>query len=203
MHAHNPLPSAMTKLKFDVAHQVPGRVRMKVPSAKGNPELLKQIAETFGVIPGIEHITVNPATGSVVIHYDVDYHHEFHGHLQDHVAPGHVPPRTEIDELAYKIEQEVEFLAQHSETARAIVNAFKAADREIRLATGNNVDLKIVLALSIIGVTVLEVGATAATPVWVTLTLFALNHVIEMHTPQTEAPAVTPVIVKGAHGTAS
>jgi hypothetical protein len=47
----------MTKLKFDVAHQVPGRVKMKVPAAKGNPELLKQIADTFSAIPGIEHIT--------------------------------------------------------------------------------------------------------------------------------------------------
>ena len=193
----------MTKLKFDLAHQVPGRVRMKIPSAKGNPELLKQIADTFGVIPGIERITVNPATGSVVMHYDVDQHHEFHGRLAHHVQPesGYQPPSTEIDEFANKIEQEAEFLARHSDTARVIVNAFKTVDREIRLATDNNVDLKIVLALGIIGVTVLEVGAAAATPVWVTLSLFALNHVIEMHTPQAQAaPAVTPVIVKGASG---
>jgi len=191
----------MTKLKFDVAHQVPGRVRMKVPSAKGNPDLLKQIADTFAVIPGIERITVNPATGSVVMHYDIDQHHEFHGRLQDHVTPesGYRPPRTEIDEFANKIEQEAEFLARHSDSARAIVDAFKAVDREIRIATDNNVDLKIVLALGIIGVTVLEVGAAAATPVWVTLSLFALNHVIELHTPHADgARALTPVIVKGA-----
>ena len=173
----------MAKLKFDVAHQVPGRVRMKVSSAKGNPDLLKQIADSFAVIPGIERITVNPATGSVVMHYDVDQHHEFHGRLADYVPPqsGYQPPRTEIDDMANKIEEEAEFLAQHSDSARAIVNAFKAVDREIRLATDNNVDLTIILALGIIGVTVLELGATAATPVWVTVSLFALNHVIEMH----------------------
>jgi len=45
---------------------------MKVASAKGNPELLKQIGETFGTIPGIERVSVNPATGSVVLHYDTD-----------------------------------------------------------------------------------------------------------------------------------
>jgi hypothetical protein len=193
--------SAKTKLKFDVAHQVPGRVRMKVPAAKGNPELLKQIADTFAAIPGIERITVNPATGSVVMHYDVDQHHEFHGGLQDHphLQGSYCAPRTEIDELATRIEEEAVFLASHSDTARAIVDGFKAFDREIRLATGNNVDLKIVLALGIIGVTVLEVGATAATPVWVTLSLFALNHVIEMHTSKAAgAPVIAPVIVKDA-----
>jgi hypothetical protein len=76
---------------------------------------------------------------------------------------------------------------------------FKAFDREIGLATDNNVDLNIVLALGIIGVTELEVGATAATPVWVTLSLFALIHVIEMHTHKVDgAPPVAPVIVKDA-----
>lgn len=39
------------KLKLSIAHQVPGRVRMKIPSAKGNTELLQQISETFAVIP--------------------------------------------------------------------------------------------------------------------------------------------------------
>jgi hypothetical protein len=193
----------MTKLKFDIAHQVPGRVRMKVPGGKGNPDLLKQIADTFAVIPGIERITVNPATGSVVMHYDVDQHHAFHGGMQQHVEAHGVyqPPRGEIDELADKIEREAEFLAQHSGTARAIVDGFKALDREIRFATDNNVDLKIVLAIGIIGVTVLEVGAAAATPVWVTLSLFALNHVIELHAPPPGAtPATAAIVVKGEAG---
>jgi hypothetical protein len=135
----------MTKLKFNVAHQVPGRVRMKVPAAKGNPDLLQQIAETFATIPGIERITVNPATGSVVMHYDVHRHDEFHGRFQDHVeqAGGMGPPLTEIDQFARRIEEEAEFLARHPQSARAVVDFFKHCDREIRGATDNYVDLKI------------------------------------------------------------
>ena len=175
----------MTKLKLQIAHQVPGRVRMKIPAAKGNPELLQQISETFGVIPGIEQITVNAATGSVVLHYDAERHDEFHGTFQHHYhqAQGHAfhPPSTEIDDLARRIEDEAEFLAKNSETARAVVDFVKKVDREIKLATNNTVDLKIVLAVGIIGITVLEVGATAATPVWVTLSIFTLNHFLEMH----------------------
>ena len=183
----------MTKLKFDVAHQVPGRVRMKVPSAKGNPDLLKQIADTFAVIPGIERITVNPATGSVVLHYDTDRHDEFHGTFHHHcqACAGHAP-NTELDELTRRIEDEAEFLASHSESARAVVDFVKKVDREIKLATNNTIDLKIVFAVGIIGFTVLEVGATAATPVWVTLAIFTLNHFIEMH-PQQATPNLAPV----------
>ena len=41
-------------------------------------------------------------------------------------------------------------------------------------------------AKGVIGFTIFEVGATAATPVWVTLTLFALHHYIEMHAERRE-----------------
>src|SRR5208337_3718 len=190
-----------TKLKLHVAHQVPGRVRMKVASAKGNPELLKQIGETFGTIPGIERVSVNPATGSVVLHYDTDRHDEFHGGLERHYHSAGIqccsPPNTEIDVLANKIADEADFLAQNSHSARAIVDLFKKCDREIKLASGNMVDLKIVLALGIIGITVLEVGATTATPIWLTLTIFSVNHAIEMHQPHRQAAAVSaPVVIK-------
>lgn len=187
----------MTKLQLNIAHQVPGRIRLKIPSAKGNPQLLRQISETFGVIPGIEQIIVNPTTGSVVLHYDADRHNEFHGHFgaMPHV---HRPPSTDIDQIAQKIEDEAEFLARNSKSARAVVDFFKQLDGEIKRASDNNIDLKIVLALGIIGITVFEVGATAATPVWVTLTLFALNHFIELHSADAGGgSASAPVIVRG------
>ena len=169
----------MTKMKLQIAHQVPGRIRMKVPSAKENPELLEQIKQTFSVIPGIEEVLVNPATGSIVLHYDTDRHDEFHGRLQHHTGGHYKPPTNEIDALANKIEQEAEYLAEHSHTARVIVDFFKDFDNGIKVSTGNVIDLKIELAAGIAGFTIFEVGATAATPVWVTLAVFALNHMIQ------------------------
>ncbi|NEU96738.1 HMA2 domain-containing protein [Bradyrhizobium uaiense] len=169
----------MTKMKLQIAHQVPGRIRMKVPSAKENPELLEQIKQTFSVIPGIEQVIVNPATGSIVLHYDTDRHNEFHGRLEHHTGGHFKPPANEIDALATKIGQEAEYLAEHSHTARVVVDFFKDFDNGIKVATGNVVDLKILLAAGIAGFTIFEVGANAATPVWVTLAIFALNHMIQ------------------------
>ncbi|MDR3461652.1 MAG: hypothetical protein P4L76_04975 [Beijerinckiaceae bacterium] len=173
------------KLHLSVAHQTPGRIRMKIPAAKGNPDLLEQIKQTFGILPGIEGIVVNHVTGSVILNYDPDRHDEFHSGFQPHtVPPGpapHHPPSSEIDELAQKIQDEAEFLAQNSHAARAVVDFFKQLDRQIKKSSGNLVDLKIVLAIFVVGFTVFEVGAAAATPVWVTLVIFGLNHFIEMH----------------------
>jgi hypothetical protein len=201
----------MTKMNLRIEHQVPGRVRMKIPAGKGNPELLKQISEVFGVIPGIEEIIVNPTTGSVVLHYDADRHDEFHGSFRQHYDAhgaahgsangGMHGADTELDKLTGSIEAEAEFLASHSHSARAVVDFVKKLDREVKLATNNTIDLKIVFAVGIIALTVFEVGATAATPVWVTLAIFTVNHFIEMHERQmrsnttTNSPNLAPVRV--------
>ena len=54
--------------------------------------------------------------------------------------------------------------------------------------------------MGIIALTVFEVGATAATPVWVTLAIFTVNHFIEMHERQAHAiqhgnPSLAPIRV--------
>lgn len=182
----------MTKMNLRIEHQVPGRVRMKIPAGKGNAELLKQISEVFAAIPGIEEITTNPTTGSVILHYDADRHDEFHGSLRPHyesqAADGNAHGAdTELDKLTHSIEAEAEFLARHSHSARAVVDFVKKIDHEIKAATNNTIDLKIVFAVGIIALTVLEVGATSATPVWVTLAIFTVNHFIEMHERQQHA----------------
>jgi Heavy metal associated domain 2 len=186
------------KLKINVEHQVPGRIRMKVKAAKGDPELLQQIGDAFSVIPGIDRVTVNPLTGSVVLHYDAEDHSSVTSALDRRVRQGPQPPPTEIDVLASKIASEARYLAQHSHTARAVVDFFSAVDLEIKDASGNTVDLNIVFALAVIGVTVFEIGATTATPIWLTLAVFTVNHFIEMRHPYepVPVPARAPVLVK-------
>jgi hypothetical protein len=171
------------KHKMRIEHQSLGRVRMKFLSAKGDPALLQEIGETFGAIPGIERVTVNPDTGSVVLHYDHERRDDFQRHFERHCNRETTPPpATQIDEFASKIQREAEFLAEHSEAAKAIVHVCKHFDRKIKEKTNNTVDLKIGFAGGIIAFTLLEVGASAATPVWLTLGVFTLNHFIELQT---------------------
>jgi hypothetical protein len=78
-------------------------------------------------------------------------------------------------------------LAEHSDAAKAVVDFCKHWDREIKTASGNLVDLKMVLCIGLVGFMIFEVGASAATPVWVTLTLFGLNHFIDMQSELAES----------------
>ena len=104
-------------------HQTLGRVRMKFSSAKGNPELLDEIGKKFAGIVGVESCEVNPITGSVVLLYDKRRHDDFHDHLSRHCAEHHGgatprPPGTQLDDITKKIEDEAEFLAEHSHAAK-------------------------------------------------------------------------------------
>jgi hypothetical protein len=189
------------KLGMKIEHQTAGRVRMKVAAGKNNPELLQKIGETFAGIPGIERVTANPTTGSLVLHYDRKQHESVQRNLRgrmDEQAYG--PPPTQFDELASKIEREAEYLAEHSHTARMVVHVCRRFDREIKLRTHNVVDLKIGLAGAIIGLSILEIGATAATPVWLTLGVFTLNHFVELqrhHALEEKVDRQAPVVLKG------
>jgi Heavy metal associated domain 2 len=184
----NPQGTQGTKGKLQIAHQVPGRIRIKVPSAKGRPELLAEIQRCFGSIPGIDEVVINPVTGSVVLKYDAEEHdafhtkftHHFNEHYADVALTHHQPPSTELDALADKIQEEADFLADHSIAAKVLVDFCRHCDRQIKLGSGNTFDLKMALCVGVVGFMIFELGAAAATPIWVTLSLFGLNHVIEM-----------------------
>jgi hypothetical protein len=181
-------PKPKKKHKAKIEHKIPGRIRMKVPHAKSNPEILKAYSVAFSSIPGITNVQAKPETGSIIIQYDPRYEADFHHHLHHaceqhdtHVHSGR--PGDEIDDIASKIENEAEFLAQHSALARVTVDFCKNLDREMKTLTDNTVDLKILLAGGLAGFTFFEIGAEAATPMWVTLVLFSLNHLTELHAP--------------------
>jgi Heavy metal associated domain 2 len=166
-----------------VAHHVPGRLRVKIDAA--NPALLESVKQAFAGVPGIDAIIVKPDSGSLVLHYDprleAEIEARFATHSRGHVEVGGERPGDEIEALARKLEAEAEFLAGRSQWAHAAVEFFKQFDRQIRAATDNTIDLKIVLTLGLAVVTLVGVGAAAATPMWITLVLFALNHFIEQH----------------------
>ncbi len=194
--------SAMTG-KAEIAHKMPGRIRIKVPSARGNLALLESSRHVFDGIPGLQSVVMKPDSGSILLNYDVAKTEEFEAILwhrwkqarppkphKAHKAAHHLErPGDEIDEMVHSLEAEAEFLAQRSHLARVLVDFFKDFDRQVKLVTNNAIDIKIVLALGLAVITFVEIGAEAATPMWVTLALFALNHFLEMHPPQAVAKA--------------
>lgn len=51
-------------------HHIPGKIRIKNPVFKDNFAVLDDFSKYLEDIAGIEFITTNPITGSIVVHYD-------------------------------------------------------------------------------------------------------------------------------------
>jgi hypothetical protein len=179
----------------EVAHATRGRVRLKIPAARRHPDLLNQIKAAFEGVPGIDAIEVRQNSGSLVIFYDPDHHADIASlfvslsqttsapvDLAPHAsAAAHRPPPTKVDVLTGSIEAEADYLAEHSAVARSVVETIRRLDKEIKRSTNNNVDLKILVPIVLAGFTFVEIGAAAATPMWVTLAIFSMNHFVEVH----------------------
>lgn len=52
-----------------VTHAVPGRIRLRSERLKGRPQDAEQLAARLSKVAGIHHAAVNPATGSITLHY--------------------------------------------------------------------------------------------------------------------------------------
>jgi hypothetical protein len=184
----------------EIAHSMPGRVRLRIPAARHNPELLEEIRQALAGLPGLQRTRLKPEAGSIVLRYDIAEAAAFEAWLtqqgvsvislpQRDLYGGPPQPGGEIGEMASKIKAEAEFLADHSQVARAIFDFVKQVDREVRIATNNTIDLKIVVALALAVVTFAGIGVHASTPMWVTLALFAVNHFVELHSSTQSAAA--------------
>jgi hypothetical protein len=189
-----------------VSHHIPGRMRVKVPGGKGQPHVLQQIQQSLAPMPGIQRVEVNPATGSVLIHYDPARHEAFHTQLAAHGTHADLlalqpPELTDIEATAAKLEADAEFLASHSEVARRVIEVVKQLDTGIKRATNNNVDLKVLVPLGLALYAFMKAGTEAVTPLWVTLGIFSFHAFVVLHSPHPGAQGdVSPVIHEGPAG---
>jgi copper chaperone CopZ len=66
-------------------HHVPGRLRVRVPQVKQSPKESRNVQALLQDLLGVESVSVNPITGSVLVTYDKDMidSNEIFGCLKD------------------------------------------------------------------------------------------------------------------------
>ena len=56
----------------EVASEIPGRARLRLPALKGRTALVEQCAATLGILPGVTRVQISSLTGSILIFFDTD-----------------------------------------------------------------------------------------------------------------------------------
>ena len=182
----------MSNYRVRTAHRTRGRVRLTVQNFKKHPKSLEDVKKAIAPMHGVRRVDVNSATGSVTVHYDPALYGKFHNQL---AAQGEASGTFNLDppvfgesgEMIKNIQAEAEFLSRHSETARTIVDYFSAANKFVKRATDNNLDLKVLMPLGLAVYSFLEIGVEVSTPLWVTLGMFSFNSFVALHTRQDDS----------------
>jgi Heavy metal associated domain 2 len=152
-----------------VSHQLPGRLRIKVPAAKGDREVLEEIKVSLLPEDGITDVDINTTTGSVVIHYEPEFYEGFTARVAEHF-------RTE--QLGTLV---LERQSGRSEGIHTIKDVFRSLEDKVKRETHDSVDLKELFPLAIAAYDYFFVKRSRSTPMWLTLILFAFSSYMDLH----------------------
>ena len=109
-----------------IAHNSAGRLRIRIPSQKGNLAALKSQGDQLATCPGILSIEVNPGTGSILLLHQTTV--------------------QQIAEFArsrnlFSLEEQKSSRAPSAELRGNLGDTFKSIDRQIQSLTGGDLDL--------------------------------------------------------------
>ncbi|HEY6394702.1 MAG TPA: hypothetical protein VIX12_04735, partial [Candidatus Binataceae bacterium] len=88
-----------------------------------------------------------------------------------------------------------------SALARRIIDLASKLDDAIKDATGNELDLRVILPLGIISLGAMSARTRTVTPLWLTLMIFAFNSFHALHST-VEAEEATAASESGVNGSA-
>jgi hypothetical protein len=142
-----------------VSHQIPRRLRIKIPEKKGDAVFFAAVADHLKMhCPGVEDAIPNPATGSIVVLYD--------GEIEGLIEYGR---RHNLYSLSRPRPRNRSFLQD-------VAGIFAGYNRNLKKMTGGEVDIPslVFLSLLISGIWQLARG-NVAMPAWYTAFYYALG----------------------------
>lgn len=147
----NNLPDAF------LSHKIQGRVRLKIPSKKGDLLYFKNLKDQLLRFNGIERLEVNPVSGSILIHTsDLEKIAEYARDKNIFALKNNRPRFTNIYFTVSKI--------------------FKDTDRKVRGITGGDMDIAGLAFISLLGLGIYQISrGNFAAPAWYTAFWYALN----------------------------
>jgi len=143
-------------------HALPGRIRFRVPTLIDDVATSRDLATRFTKLEGIRSTAVNPATGSVLIHYE----------------DGEVRPELIFGALVKLLGLKEEFeRTQQSVIARELGVLGSSLDRAVYEKSNGLVDgwSLLMLGLATLGIRQIVNNGARALPTGVTMVWWALN----------------------------
>jgi hypothetical protein len=166
-----------------IAHHIPGRIRIRIPAAKRNSQLLSQVGEKLAKVSGVESVESSALTGSVLIRYDPELHGKLVRILN---GPGESAMPFELTAQKApparpRARSRRRKSRRRSHVAEAVSDLFTEFDDAIRDATDNELDLKVLLPVVAAAFGLWVLPRAASTPLWLTLMIFSFHSFMSLN----------------------
>ncbi len=144
-------PDNPSSAGLELAHFIPGRIRVRSPQVKGNPRFAEEARQNLLTIEGMKEVICSPRTGSVILHYDPQVLQPI-DLLQAALMLGPLPENFDFAQLA-----ELFSTTSASDVTRKLAGGdltgqmaagWNAIDRQVRKFTDNGADLRILVPIS-------------------------------------------------------
>ena len=141
-----------------LSHIISGRVRLKIPSRKGDSLYFESIKEQMLKLSGIEALRINPMSGSILIIHTSDIK-KIAWYAQDKGLFNLKNSKPEPSDMHYTVSR-----------------AFKHINEKIKGITGGDMDIAGAVFLTLLGLGVYQISrGNLAAPAWYTAFWYALN----------------------------
>ena len=163
---------------LQIAHAMPGRIRLKVDKVKGNPAFAQKVVDTFGQAPGMTRVEANPVTGSVLLEYDAAALLASGTLLALMDGFAELFPEIDPRTLEMGFDELMKYLASSDNAAPAggLAQSVAAINTDLaRLTGGFDLKLLIPLGLLLLGVRSLYSNRNATVPAWHDYLWFAFS----------------------------
>jgi len=160
-----------------VVHAIPGRIRLKVPQVRDSPLFANQIEQRLATIPGIQKVTINPLTSSVLVLYDtavVASPESFQAFAEPLSALFPGVAVKDLETLQAMLTNGTSAVPPLATGVRAF---FASLNAQVNTTTAGAADLKLLLPLALfaLGIRSLLVSEKRISPTWYDFLWFALG----------------------------
>jgi len=140
-----------------LSHQTSERLRLKIPSKKGDIAYFSSLRNEFSKNQGIKGVEVNPLTGSVLF---------IHNANKDSITQ-HAEAKS-LFRLVEKVEE--------SSLSSSISGAFKDLNKQVNSFTDGEIDIPGIAFLGLLAIGIFQISRGNFTaPAWYTAFWYALN----------------------------
>jgi hypothetical protein len=149
-----------------IVHAIPGRIRLRIPQIREDPEYGDGVRERLLALPGIRTVAVSPPSASVVVTYDDATSLPALVPGVSEVLQAVVLPGTERREIESMLRGSPNGSTPSSKSlADQIVGFFGTVDAGVGQVTAGSVDLRILLPLSLFALGLGRLITQSSTPV--------------------------------------